>query len=160
MAECLTVRMNDKCACLCTIILIQALLFTRLHRRKSQGWRGNPQGAELVGCLSSSWSQGPPTSQPVFPRQGPSQEAGAQQKTTWRKCLTDTAMWLLEATRRWLSSYFRSPSWFPSFSSPWLLSPRISQPFWGSLGLRSRLSQIKRKWKRASGTADSSFIKT
>ena len=62
--------------------------------------------------------------------------------------------------RRCLSSYFHSPSWFPSFSSPWHLSPRISQPFWGSSGLRSRLSQIKWKWKRASGTADSSFIKT
>ena len=34
MAECLTIHMNDKCACLCTTVLIQTLLFTRLHRRK------------------------------------------------------------------------------------------------------------------------------
>ena len=41
MTECLTVHMNDRCARLCTTVLIQTLLFTRLHRRKSQGWRGN-----------------------------------------------------------------------------------------------------------------------
>ena len=97
MTECLTVHMNDRCARLCTTVLIQTLLFTRLHRRKSQGWRGNIQGAELVGCLSSSGSQGPLTSQPVFPCQGPSQEAEAQQTTMRTKCLTGTAMWLLEA---------------------------------------------------------------
>ena len=73
------------------------VIYKAPQKKKSQGWRRNIQGTELVGCLSSSWSQGPLTSQTAFPHQGPSQEAEAQQTTMRRKCLTDTAMWLLEA---------------------------------------------------------------
>ena len=160
MAECLTPCVNDKHACMCTTVFTQTLFFTILHRRESQGWRGNTQGTELANCQSSSWSQGSLTSQPVFPLQAPSQEAGTQQTSTQGKCLRDTAMLLLEA----IESLFPVPSTLsflvPSFSSAWHLSTRIAQPFWGFSGLRSGLSQIKRKLKRASGMADPSFIKT
>ena len=57
--------------------------------------------------------------------------------------------------RRCLSSYFCSPSWSPAsvLHDIWAQE----SPFWGSSGLRSRLNQIKWKWKRALGTADSSW---